>query len=274
MILFFASQALIAQHEVQIHCNFGAKYKTFSVKICTTNDECLASYNFSNPDTVLSYRFPADPDTNVYFIYSAADTNSFGQSWTSSGLLCLNLDSSVTKRNLTVSELDPSARMARSYDAGFFNIHRDWALGGAFSVQRGPILEVAAVRTSLERPSETEKSDGQFAMRYLAYCYMNFGANFLFQDNNFGIAPKAGLGFQLLLLDANFSFVWYNNFDEIDCAIVPEIGFSIFGWFKVNYGYNIFFNNDSPFRINTHCVTIRIDWFFNQKNSSKLCFGV
>jgi hypothetical protein len=72
----------------------------------------------------------------------------------------------------------------------------------------------------------------------LFFSYLNIGAE-IWENNKVFIAPKAGFGTTLFILNINVNFIAYNdNFNIWRPAIVPEIGFALpfYNLINVTYG--------------------------------------
>ena len=129
------------------------------------------------------------------------------------------------------------------------------------------IFEFGIKRTSI---SKFTNGDGQEIMAYIDFAYLILGGEilFLYSQNNTVIqfAPKIGIGYNYLIFNANINFIGFNtDFKTFYPAILPEIGFSIFGFFQLNYGYNFYLVSPNPFYKSKNRFSVRISFFINSE---------
>ncbi len=136
-----------------------------------------------------------------------------------------------------------------------------WNVG--YSYQNLNTLDIGLRRTSNE--SDSNIGDGQWMMRYFLYPYSILGTEINFQSDKISLSPKIGFGYHFLFVNANLNFVGYNDGIHINPTFVPEIGYSFFGVYQINYGYNLFMNNNDLFGLGRNKISFRFSFFINSK---------
>ena len=136
-----------------------------------------------------------------------------------------------------------------------------WNVG--YSYQNLNTLDIGLRRTSND--NDNDQSDGQYFMSYLMYSYSTFGSEINFVGKKIYFAPKIGLGYHFFFANANLNLVGYNDGIHFNPTLVPEIGYSFFGVYQINYGYNLFMNNNDLFGLGRNKISFRFSFFINSK---------
>ncbi|MCG8574075.1 MAG: hypothetical protein MI810_04265 [Flavobacteriales bacterium] len=267
LFTFFSSFGL-SQKQLHISTDLDRSFDRYSVTISTPSGKEYLQQSFTTPDTLLIYEFPlGDTSSTIKILFTAyIEKNScFHISE------IIRLDStSITHYTfgpLSKDQIRYFSKCAPSTsffpkDYGFFKKDRLWGLSTAYSFQQQPILQIGLTRTSLPTIKSRKKTDGQPLLRYFSFSYITAGVDLIFLKPSLSIAPKLSTGFNFSFLDFNCNLVGYNDFSDFDLAVVPEVGLSLFGWFKINYGYNFFFNSKSQFNLNKHRLSLTLNYFF------------
>ena len=87
----------------------------------------------------------------------------------------------------------------------------------------------------------------------------HFGAKAWTQDRQFYLSPMAGFGaYFLAFLNANATFVMHNDrFKTWRPTLFLEGGLSLVNFVEIDYGYNLFLNNNGPSMVPKHQITVR-----------------
>lgn len=142
--------------------------------------------------------------------------------------------------------------------------NRIWAFSGELIAQHPFSTGINVVRTSIREPSLEMPADGQEIMAFLQFSYLHLGTEISYAPK-FRYAPKFGYGFNILIFNANVSYILHhNNWKSLHHVIKPEIGLSFLGQSYINYGHNIsILNNGFTEVIPKHNVTFRFVLFLN-----------
>jgi hypothetical protein len=145
----------------------------------------------------------------------------------------------------------------------FFCKEREWAVVGGYTVQRQNAWEIGMIRTSLEKPTSGEKTDGQFILRFFRYSFSTVGAEVVVSPE-LELFPKIGIGYNGIIYNLGLNLTAYtSSFEKLYPALAPEAGFSFWGMLHVNYGYTFFLSNsDHRYRENTHRLSLRLIYFY------------
>jgi hypothetical protein len=109
--------------------------------------------------------------------------------------------------------------------------------------------------------------EGHYIQKEYMLVQFYLGSEFLFDANQFMIAPKVGLNLSVSIVNLSFcNFMYYTDFKEEAYSYRPEIGLSLWGG-RLFYGYNIPFTNNDFFTNYRHHVGLT--WFFNIYKSEK-----
>ena len=148
---------------------------------------------------------------------------------------------------------------------GLFKNDRSWMGNLGYTYQNEHLLEFGVKRTSID--ASKGKGDGQYGMIFLDYSYWIFGGELLLKEH-VQVAPKVGVGYNLLFANANLNFILYNNdFKTFSPSITPEIGLSFSGFFQINYGYNFYLANADKLMNTRHRISFRINLLIPKRKS-------
>lgn len=97
-----------------------------------------------------------------------------------------------------------------------------------------------------EEASKTSLSKSGGNDYFVAYKYYQLGSEFAFYNDEFQVAPKIGIGGNLIIVDGSLNLIAYNQgFKNFNFALVPEVGISILGSLNLNYGMNLFLSENN-----------------------------
>lgn len=99
--------------------------------------------------------------------------------------------------------------------------------------------------------------------RIISYSFYG-GSEFLFNRNNFLVAPKVGANLSIYLFMLGSEMALYTNFKSSTLCFKPYIAAGLHS-FKVSIGYNLHFYNKKEFFLNAPTLTLTVPFGIKEK---------
>ena len=270
---FFYSLGASSQHQLQIRTHFDHSFERYTITISDTSNKQLGKYNFYKPDTIIIYTFDSLAAPGYVFVMLSGHSN-LSTYFNVSKKVPLRADSSSTVYDLEQfsqkeirdykNRMDHPLHPKTEKELGLFNKKSPWMWCVGYTYQKSHLVNLELRKTGMDITGS--RSDGQYAMVLFYAPYIILGGDATISPD-FQFAPKVGIGFYAIIINANASFVAYNtDFKTFDPAIVPEIGFSMpFGFLHIDYGYNFYLNKSNVFEGNNHKISVKLSWYLRPK---------
>lgn len=264
--------AAFSQHSLSIYTHLDKSFERYTVTISDTNHVELAKFNFTTPDTHITYTFDSTYSANRVFVMLSGHSNITTYFHVEKNVP-LTREFAFTEYHLQQlskkdiayykKNMDGRHRSNTKKEYGIFKKGSPWMYGIGYTYQQSHLIDLEVRKTGVDITGS--HGDGLYGLTLLNAPYILMGGDATVSPN-FQFAPKVGVGYYFVIFNANVSFIAYNtNFSTFRPAIVPEAGLSApFGFLHFSYGYN-FYLDDLNTTDDNHRFTVRFTWYFNPK---------